>query len=52
MTELEQGICELLRRHFRCSCGLKPPYCICVAELVNLTLEKCEEEVEEDPTNG
>jgi len=45
MTELEKQICEILKKRFHCLCHLcKPPYCISVAELVNLFLSFCEEE--------
>jgi len=46
-SKLEERICLLLRRRFHCSCEIRPAYCSCVADLVNLILEKCEEEVEE-----
>jgi len=52
LSELEERICQILRRRFRCMCGCRPRYCRCVSELFDLTLETCEEEVEEDQTNG
>jgi len=48
MSELENQICLLLRRRFHCLCSLRPrTYCECVADLFNLILEKCDQEVEE-----
>lgn len=46
MSELEEEICQILRRHFKCVCGSRPRYCKCVSALFDLTLQKCEEEVE------
>lgn len=48
MSELEEQNCKILRRRFHCICGSRPPYCSCVADLVNLVLEKCEEETEDE----
>ena len=48
MSELENQICLLLRRRFHCLCGLRVRYCECVTDLVNLILEKCEEETENE----
>lgn len=47
MSELEEQICQILRRKFGCVCGSRPHYCTCVADLVSLVLEKCEEEAED-----
>lgn len=45
--KLEERICLLLRRRYHCLCNLRPcTHCECVADLVNLILEKCEEEAE------
>lgn len=46
MSELEHRVCQILRRRFHCICGLRTRYCACVVDLVNLVLEKCEEETE------
>jgi len=48
MSELEEQICQILRRHFRCVCGSRPRYCKSISELFDLMLEKCDEESEED----
>lgn len=42
MKGMEEKICQVLRRHFRCVCASRPPYCRTVTELTNLFLEKCE----------
>ncbi len=43
-SKLEERICLLLRRRYHCLCNLRPRSCACVFDLVNLVLEKCEEE--------
>lgn len=50
--KLEEEICQILRGRFRCTCGSRQRYCKYVSELFELTLEKCEEEVEEAQLNG
>lgn len=47
MSKLEEQICQILTKHFRCPCGSRLLYCRAVCNLANLTLEKCEEEAEE-----
>lgn len=47
MSEVKEPICQILRRRFHCLCG-RPPYCVCVCDLVNLVLEQCEEETEDE----
>ena len=46
MSELEEQICQILKRRFRCSCEMKPRYCACVSDIFNLILEICEDEHE------
>lgn len=45
VLDLEKQICAILKKRFRCWCANKPPYCSSVVDVVNLILEKCEEEV-------
>jgi len=48
MSELEEQICQILRRRYHCLCGIKPRCCTCVSDLFELVLEKCEEETSEE----
>jgi len=48
MSELSEQICRILRKSFRCSCVIKPHFCLCVADLSELILEKCEEETSKE----
>jgi len=52
MSELEEYICQILRKRFLCICGIRPPYCTCVTNLVTVVLEKCEEEAEDEDQKG
>jgi len=48
MSDLEERICRILRKRFHCLCGKRPLYCSSVSDILNLILEKCEEEHVDD----
>jgi len=45
LNRVQEEFCRIIRMRFRCSCGIRSPYCKCVVDLANLALEECEKEV-------